>query len=176
MTRTAVTPVIFSAALVSMLFTFACACGQVSSTACSSPGGFRSDEYFARAACFGGAVQAAGALADDAAFVHRWPTVIRHCCPPFNSCAASSDGLADAHVGTAAAEIAAESLLHILHRSDWDVVQEAFRGHDEARRAVAALLGVVVDEGGDDRMTLFRNSFEGLNFLPCASIASTVQL
>src|SRR6478736_5402655 len=47
MTRTPVTPFIFSAALVSTLFTFACAWGDVSSTACRSPGGFRSDEYFA---------------------------------------------------------------------------------------------------------------------------------
>src|SRR5689334_7681316 len=46
-------------------------------------------------------------------------------------------------------------------------VEESLRGHDEARRAVSALLGVMIDEGGGHRMRLRgrADAFDGMNFL-----------
>src|SRR4249919_1097508 len=53
----------------------------------------------------------------------------------------------DAHIGSAAAEIAAEPLLNLGGCRVGIAIKECLASHDEARCAEAALLGVVVYEG-----------------------------
>src|SRR6185312_12651865 len=60
-------------------------------------------------------------------------------------------GLAHAGVGAATAEVAGQSVVDVLERGVGIVIEERARGHDEARSAEAALLGVVLYEGGLDR-------------------------
>src|ERR1017187_8176582 len=72
------------------------------------------------------------------------------------------DGLADTHVGAAAAQVAAEAVLHVVHGGVGVFGEEALGGHDEARGAVSALLGVVVDEGGGDGVA-DGETFDGLD-------------
>ncbi len=62
------------------------------------------------------------------------------------------DGFSNSHVGAAAAEIAAEAGANFVVGGIRVVIEIGFGGHDEAGRAVAALLGVVIDEGLGDRM------------------------
>src|ERR1035438_1615503 len=72
--------------------------------------------------------------------------------------------LAHAHVGAAAAKVAAQPFLDLFVGRIRIVVEEGFGRHDESRRAVAALLPVVVDEGFRDRVRLAAgNAFDGLN-------------
>src|ERR1044071_3464028 len=57
------------------------------------------------------------------------------------------DRRANADVGAAAAEIAAQPLANLFRRRVGMLVEKSFAGDDEARRAEAALLCVVVNEG-----------------------------
>src|ERR1041384_8721669 len=62
---------------------------------------------------------------------------------------------ANAYVGSAAAQIAAESMLHLLWRWVWIFVEKGFAGYDKTRRAEAALLRVVVYERLLNGMKIF---------------------
>ena len=62
------------------------------------------------------------------------------------------DCCSNAHVGAAAAGIAAEPLLDLFGSWVRVFVEERLAGDNEARRAEAALLSVVVDEGLLNRM------------------------
>src|ERR1044071_8435807 len=64
------------------------------------------------------------------------------------------DGGADADVGPAAAEIAAQALLHLFGRRVGVLVEEGFASDDEAGRAEPALLRVVVNKRLLDRVQL----------------------
>src|ERR1017187_9510163 len=72
------------------------------------------------------------------------------------------DGLADTHVGAAAAHVAAETVLYVVQGGVGVFGEEALSGHDEARGAVSALLGVVIDEGGGDGVA-DGETFDGLD-------------
>src|SRR5262249_29818957 len=58
----------------------------------------------------------------------------------------------DARVAAAAAEIARQRLAHLRLGRAWVLLQEGARGDDHAGRAVAALRGLLGDEGGLDRI------------------------
>src|SRR5215207_7582963 len=53
---------------------------------------------------------------------------------------------ANADIGAAAAEIAAEAALDLRRSRIWMLVEKCLASHDEARRAETALLRVVIDE------------------------------
>src|SRR5690606_6529280 len=72
--------------------------------------------------------------------------------PSFHRLGRFEHGLADSHIGAAAAKVAAEAVLDLLVGRIGIAVEKRLRRDDEARRAVAALLGVVVDEGLHQRM------------------------
>src|ERR1700730_6550910 len=74
-------------------------------------------------------------------------------------------GLAGAHIGSAAAEIPAESLFHVLARRVGMAVQEILRGDHETRRAIPALLGVMLNERRGYRVHLgvVGEAFDGLD-------------
>src|SRR6266545_4075337 len=61
---------------------------------------------------------------------------------------------ADAGVGTAAAEVPREAVMDLGQRRVGVLVEQGLGGHDEARGTEAALLCVVLDEGGLERMEL----------------------
>src|SRR5262249_26564497 len=60
----------------------------------------------------------------------------------------------DTHVGSAAAQVAAEASLDLFGRRIGVLVEERLAGHNEARCAEAALLSIVVDECLLNRMQL----------------------
>src|SRR5688500_3390126 len=57
-------------------------------------------------------------------------------------------GLADARIGAAAAEVARQAVMDLGERGSGVAVEEGLGRDDEAGGAEAALLGVVLDEGG----------------------------
>src|ERR1035441_3777440 len=74
------------------------------------------------------------------------------------------DGLAHTHVGAATAQVAAQPFLDFFIGRVRIVVEEGFGRHDESRRAVAALLPVVVDERFRERVRLaVGNALDGLD-------------
>src|ERR1044071_5669839 len=62
---------------------------------------------------------------------------------------------ANAYIGSAAAQIAAETVFHLFGRRVWILVEKSFAGHDKSRRAEAALLRVVVYERLLNGMKIF---------------------
>src|SRR5713226_2453189 len=148
-TCTALTPGIFSAALVSMLFTFACACGERRILPKSIPGRFMSNEYFARPETLNGP-----SIRDI-----RFPIRVRlsasghlysAIAPP--SFRRLHHGRSHAHVGSASTKIPAQPLLNLLGSGVWVLVQKRLAGNHESRRADATLLSVVIDKGLLNRM------------------------
>ena len=114
----------------------------------SMPSGLRSELYFARPLDLAGPSRRLMRLPHHPPFVHRRPRIIRHSVPPFSSACGFKNGLADAHVGSAAAQIAAEPVFTSSYVRIRIALQEIRRRNHEARRAIAALLGIVVYERG----------------------------
>src|SRR5215212_10785040 len=85
--------------------------------------------------------------------------------------------LADAGVSAAAAEVTRQPLMDLVEARVGVPVEQGLGGHDEAGRAEAALLGVVLDEGRLERMELGgpAEPLDGLDGRPWASMASTEQ-
>src|ERR1700730_7156551 len=159
-TCTALTPGIFSAALVSMLLTFACACGERSILPKSIPGRFMSNEYFARPETLNGP-----SMRDI-----RFPISVRlsasghlysAIAPP--SFCRLHHGRSHTHVGSASTKISAQPFLHLLGSRVWVFVKECLTGNHESRSAEATLLSVVINKGLLNRMQLvaLHQSFYG---------------
>ena len=83
--------------------------------------------------------------------------------PPFISAAADLDGLDDADVRPAAAQVAFHALDDLLPGGLGIAIQEAVGAEDHARRAESALEGIVLDEGLLKRMqvAVLGQSFDG---------------
>src|SRR5215218_4008485 len=64
------------------------------------------------------------------------------------------NSLAHAGIGAAAAEVTGQPLVDLAEARVRVLVEQGLGGHDEAGRAEAALLGVVLDEGRLERMEL----------------------
>src|SRR6185369_9123801 len=140
-----------SAALVSMLLTRACACGQRTILPKSMPGRLTSNEYFARPETFCGPSMREIRLPMKfrlSASGHLYSAIA----PP--SFRRLRDRGANAHVGSAPAKVAAESLLNLFRRRIWILVEKRLCRDHESRRAESALLAVIVDEGLLKRMKL----------------------
>ena len=73
----------------------------------------------------------------------------------------------DTFVGTAAADVATESVLNFFKRGFRFLIQKRSRRHHETWRAESALHGVVLNEPGDDFVELIAiaKRFHRLNFL-----------
>src|SRR6185295_10422054 len=140
-----------SAALVSMLLTFACACGQRTILPKSMPGRLMSNEYFARPETFCGPSMREIRLPMKfrlSASGHLYSAIA----PP--SFRRLRDRGANAHVGSAPAKVAAQSLLNFFGCRGWVLVQECLCRDHESRRAESTLLAVVINEGLLKRMKL----------------------
>src|SRR5438270_7301035 len=74
----------------------------------------------------------------------------------------------DVHVAAAAAEVAAHPLANLVVVFRVSLAQQCRRGAELPRRAVAALEGVVADEGGLQRVQAVRarESLDGDDLLP----------
>ena len=97
--------------------------------------------------------------------------------PSFRGFRCVGYGEQHARVGAATTEVAAESTADILDACIWILPDEGGAGHDKARRAEAALLGVVFDEGLLDLIHLLgcAQTFDGGDLLALASSASIEQ-
>ena len=74
----------------------------------------------------------------------------------------------DVIVGAAAAQVAAHPVADFLRRAGMTLVDAGDAGHDLPGRAVAALEGVALDEGGLQRVQLFalRQALDGRDLAP----------
>src|SRR5689334_11610822 len=150
---TALTPGICSAALMSMLFILACACGERSILPKSIPGRLMSNEYFARPETFCGPsilemrfpmrvrLSASGHLYSAIALTSFLPFLRR-----------LRDSRSNAHVRAAPAGIASESLLNLFGCRVGVLVEERLAGNYETWSTEAALLSIIIDERLLNRM------------------------
>src|ERR1700694_1483349 len=129
MMRTAFTPGIFSAALMSMLTIFACACGQRSILAYSTPGRLRSYAYFARPETLKGPSMREMRLPIKlrlSASGHLYSGIVPSFCHLHHRCA-------DTHIGSAPAEVAAQPGTQLFACGMRMVVEKSFASDEHAR-------------------------------------------
>src|SRR6185437_6578830 len=114
-------------------------------------------------------VDAINALADEFAMIGGRPVIVSHLGAPsfhFRGVSRLENGVLDAHVSSATAEVAAQRVAEALARAAPLMIQVRGAGHYTTRCAEAALLGVICPEGMRHRVQAFGGfeTFDGGDF------------